>query len=307
MSCIIVAGGNKPGPGGSTKSVEVLFGDLRTKQLANLPGKIVESSMFLHDGTILLCGGSYNGQKCIRLDHGTWKEHSTLNEARYGHSAVTVQIATFLFGGSHSRETFEYLPKGSNTWLMGKKEIPGGFLHGCAIGVKADKEIWLIGGMDNEKRILSFNVNDHTFEELPFQLNLGRRVHNCAFIPNTNKVMITGGVDEDHYDSTEILDIGNGTVTMASHMGSKRCTHGMGVLTINGEDRLAVFGGYCNKRTMLNSVETYNCQTEKWERSDIKLNARKSNFGFLTVKSSNILSALLCTKSKTKQLDADSE
>ena len=160
-------------------------------QLPFLPKTIMYSSMVLHDGAILLCGGTNNYQKCLQLDHGTWKEHSTLNQKRVDHSAVTTQTATFLFGGIFSRETYEYLPKGSSTWLMGKREIPGGFRNGCAIAVKSDQEIWLIGGMFTEKRILSFNVNDHIFKELPYQLNIRRSGHRCAFIPNTKKVMIT--------------------------------------------------------------------------------------------------------------------
>ena len=95
ISCIIVAGGY--GNGRSTETVEVIFGDLRTKQLPNLPRKIVSRSMVLHDGAILLSGGFSNEQKCLQLDHGTWKEHSTLNQKRDYHSAVTTQTATFLF------------------------------------------------------------------------------------------------------------------------------------------------------------------------------------------------------------------
>ena len=60
---------------------------------------------------------------------------------------MTTQEVTFLFGGSFSnRKTYEYLPKDSTEWLMGKTEIPGGFEHGCAIAVKSGQEIWLIGG-----------------------------------------------------------------------------------------------------------------------------------------------------------------
>ena len=60
---------------------------------------------------------------------------------------------------------------------------PHGFLHGCAIAVKSDQEFWLIGGFLTAKRILSFNVSDHAFKELLFQLNVERVGHRCAFIP----------------------------------------------------------------------------------------------------------------------------
>ena len=77
---------------------------------------------------------------------------------------------------------------------MGETEIPGiGLAGGCAVTVKSEQEIWLIGGAGSSKRILSFNLNNHTFHEIATQLNEERIGHRCAFIPNTNKIMITGG------------------------------------------------------------------------------------------------------------------
>ena len=284
ISGIIVAGG-------VGSSVDFLTGDRRIKQLPNLPDRIYGSSMVAHNGTILFCGGENNSNKSLQLDHGTWKEHCTLNEKRDLHSAVTTQAATFLFGGEYSDKTYEYLPKYSTKWLIGKTEIPGGFKSGFAIAVKSDQDIWLIGGFGTKKRILSFNIESHTFQVLPYQLNVGRYGHRCAFIPNTNKIMIAGG--HGFLDSTEILDVEDGSVTMASRMNSKRVYHGMGVVTINGEDRLAVFGGYERfdiiERTELDSVELYNTETEKWETADFKLREAKYDFSFLTIKLGDIL------------------
>ena len=64
--------------------------------------------------------------------------------------------------------------------------------------------------------------------------------------------------------------------------------YGMGVVTINGEERLAVFGG-CNGRTSNGSVELYNIQTGKWETTDIKLKEEKRCFGFLCVKLADVI------------------
>ena len=75
---------------------------------------------------------------------------------------------------------------------------------------------------------------------------------------------------------------------MASPMNSKRSGHGMGVFTINGKDRLAVFGGF-DGISLLDSVELYNTETEKWEITDFKLREPKSHFSFLTVKLGDIL------------------
>ena len=228
-----------------------------------------------------------NEKKCLQFDHGTWTEHSTLNQERVHHSSVTTQTGTFLFGGKNSWETFEYLPKDSTKWLKGKTKIPEGFAIGCAITVKSEQEIWLIGGKQTERRILSFNVKDHLFQEQPFRLNVGRYRHRCAFIPTTNKVMITGGYNHEkgHLNSTEILDTEDGSVTMASSMNFKRTDHGIGIVTINGEERLAVFGRTTN-------LELYNTQTEKWDITNVNLKEVRSGFGFLSVKLGDVISHL---------------
>ena len=74
----------------------------------------------------------------------------------------------------------------------------------------------------------------------------------------------------------------------ASPMNVQRFGHGMGIVTINGQDRLAVFGG--RNYDCLDSIELYNIKTEKWELTDIKLKEPKELFGYLTIKLSKILS-----------------
>ena len=115
-------------------------------------------------------------------------------------------------------------------------------------------------------------------------------------IPNTNKIMIAGG--HGFLDSTEILDVEDGSVTKASRMNSKRAYHGMGVVTIDGIDRLAVFGG-CYRENKLDSVEFYNTETEKWETADFKLREARSSFGFLTIKLGDILDCNLTDFTKS--------
>ena len=293
ISGMIIAGGYDVSRDGSS-SVDFFAGDLGMKQLPNLPQNINGSSLVSHNGNIILCGGFGNLEKCLQMNNGTWKEHSTLNKQRFLHSAVTTQVATFVFGGRHSKKTYEYLPKDSTTWLMGKTEIPGWSVGGYAIAVKSGQEIWLIGGGRTEKRILCFNVNDHTFQVLPFQLCLGREGHRCDFIPNTNKIMITGGYSDGSLDSVEILDCEDGSVTMGSPMNYKRIFHGMGIVTVNDKDRVAVFGGLksLGRGNELDIVEFYNTQTEKWEMTELKLWEPKFGFGFLTIKLGDILSQL---------------
>ena len=117
---IIVAGGYDASRDGIS-SLDFSAGDLRIRKIPTLPQNIIGSSMVVHNGTILLCGGrNSNKQKCLQMFHGTWKAHSTLNMERVWHSAVTTQTAAFIFGGAYSKTTYEYLPKESTKWLMGK-------------------------------------------------------------------------------------------------------------------------------------------------------------------------------------------
>ena len=283
--------------------IQFLAGDLENKQLPhffpkhyrnllgmNYPKK--RPSMILHNGIILLCGGIM--KQCYQLIRGAWQFHSILNESRLYHSAVSTQNAIFIFGGEDSRNTYEYLPKESTKckWLMGKTEIPGGFEWGCAIAVKSEQEIWLIGGLHNRKRILQFNVNDHTFKVMPFQLIVDQIfLSRCALIPNSNKVMVIGQRPNSNGFKAQIIDIENGSVTMTGPLVNTKqdlyiCQ--MDVLKINGEDRLAVFGIH----RYLHTIELYNSQTNKWETTNKTFNGKQIGFGFLKIKLSDIIPEL---------------
>ena len=286
VSSIIVAGGTE-------RTVEVMIGDLGSKIVHKLLKHKYSPSMVMHNGSILICGGESKDKSkvCLQLNSGIWTDHSTLNEKRVWHSVASTPIATFIFGGMYSFQTYEYLPKNSTTWHMGKTEIPGiGFFNASAVASKCGQKIWLIGGSVTEKTILKFNVNDQTFHEMTTQLNVERYKHRCCFIPKTNLIMITGGVGNDYLgiNSTEIYNTEDGSITMASPMNIKRFGHGIGVITINGEDMLAVIGGFDGIRS-LDSVELYNTETTKWEITNIKLNGGNYNFGFLEVNLSDII------------------
>ena len=106
--CVIAAGGTQNETAGS---VELLTGDLGTRHIQNLPNDIRFPSMSVHNGTILLSGGSYYMfQKCLQLDHGIWKVHSEFDRTRTNPSLVTTETASFFFGGRFdSGTTFEYV------------------------------------------------------------------------------------------------------------------------------------------------------------------------------------------------------
>ena len=281
-------------------SKEIITGRSSYNQRLSIPEMPKQNHLghlVMHNDTILLCGGKLE-QKCFQLTNGTWKYHSTLNEGRGLASIVSTNTATFIFGGFFSKQTFEYLPKNSNTWILGKNEIPKMHMDGCAIAVKSEQEIWLIGGYDfsnakhaTNREIIRFNVNDHTFEKLPLKLNKGRQGPRCAFIPDTNKIIITGGKElwetkHRFLKSSEMLDIENESIAEASPLNTKRYQHGIGILTINDEEKLAVVGGeYCDTRMGFHrSVEIYDKETQMWKLTNLKLKEPKGGFGYLSVK-----------------------
>ena len=248
--------------------------------------------MFLHNETILLCGGKNNYQTCIFTQMGRWKEYNYLNEGRIGAAIVSTSTATFIFGGYNSQDTFEYLEKNASVWKLGKTKIPGGFYSGCAVAT-SHNEIWLIGGdgkfgIPTKDRILSFNVREERFENLPIHLKQGRFGHRCALIPKTRHIIITGGeLYLNYLKSTEIINVETKDVFEGARMNSKRYKHGIGVLDIDGQERIVVFGGSFfdgEKLHYLKSVEVYNAKTQKWERTSMALSKGKYQFGFLTIK-----------------------
>ena len=283
--------------GGNTNEVEILIGNsIVNKRLPNLPDGTMCSLMFTHNTNMILFTNQ-KSKKCFKLDYSSWKYHSTLKRLRWASaSVVSTNSATFIFGGFGSLFTYEYLPKNCITWKLGKTKIPGGFEYGCAIEVKSKQEIWLIGGLSTKRRILSFNIKDHSFKELSFKLAVDRGFGpRCAFIPGTNKVIVTGGADSDK--SSEILDIVNGTVSISNPTNYLRSFHGIGDISINGQERLAVFGGRSNNTSSSSyyrSIEVYDPETQKWKRNNsIKLDKPRYICRFLNVKLADIYQSII--------------
>ena len=111
VSIILIAGGRDENS--KLASAEFLFSNTTENNLLpNLPKSIYDTpSMFLHNDTILLCGGENNLKTCLKLQEGTWTEYNSLKEKRNYAAVVSTTPATFIFGGSYSKDTFEYLKK----------------------------------------------------------------------------------------------------------------------------------------------------------------------------------------------------
>ena len=277
----------------NTVDIVSLDTSVSKKLLPKLPSVTEGSSLLIHDKKLITCGGVNQKQECLQLKDDKWIPFSNLNHDRQFASVASTESKTILFGGQFSN-TFEYLAKDSNEWETGLNEIPQAsflstFSFGCAVTISEDT-ILLIGGRNSEKRILRFNVLDQTFEEVPTTLNFGRRIHSCMKMPESNSVLVTGGLNEDgeadSADMTEILtikDSGDIIAEMSTPMNTKRYGHGMGLLTIHGEERIAVIGGVDENKEFLDSIETYDPVNQKWESSDMKMSVAKGAFGYITV------------------------
>ena len=151
----------------------------------------------------------------------------------------------------------------------------------------------MIGGAGkSNKRILSFDLENHTFTELPMKLNVGRFGHTCIVtkIGNSEVILVTGGIEEkrpscEYLNSVEIINIDAGSVTLISWLNIKRAAHGIGNLNINNQHRIAVFGGINNSGTRTKkSIEIFDKETLKWELlDDIKMNEARDDFGYLAI------------------------
>ena len=287
-SCIILTGNKR------LNRNNELIPNLPLPDVDNTRSSVGGSKNMVEQGkTILFCGDYYPNVKiCVQLDNSLWKKHSSLKQNRSNASFVSTKSGFYIFGGTVSPNTYEYLAKGSNQWQMGQTQIPKGFDYGCAIALKSRKEVWLFGGWDTPNRILSFDVGTHSFRELPQLLKKWRKYgKQCAYIPGTNKIIITGGSELSGYtlNSTEIIDTDNGTVTIGSPMNARRSGHGIGIISIDNRERLVVFGGIDYFNGMLDSVELYNEDSKKWEFADIKLNEGQCIQSFVSTKLGNII------------------
>ena len=252
---------------------------------------------FLHNNTLTNCNPGYSGLNtsytCYQLQNGKWKQLNTLNKNRYLGKGVSTDHATYIFGGYGSSKTYEYLPKTSHTWILGKNEIPIEFEDGCFVAL-SNEEIFLI----SNEQILKFDTSSETFTNVDTKLKQARRNFACSFIPGTHKIIIAGGQDEefDIIDSTEILhvqDDGKIIATKANPMNLKKSDHGIGLLNIQGEERIAVIGGY-DDFGRLDGIETFNSKSGKWELSELKLTKTKFGFASVSVPNDFILSMRLC-------------
>ena len=116
LSITLIAGGQNQD---SNLASAELISDTNNNLLPNLPKPIyLDPSMFLHNETIMLCGGENNLKTCLKLQESTRTEYNSLKKERSYATVVSTTTATFIFGGSNSLDTYEYLEQNASNTLL---------------------------------------------------------------------------------------------------------------------------------------------------------------------------------------------
>ena len=264
--------------------------DLKTAELIpnrcsipSLPKGISEqpSLILTNDNNILLCGGTNNETvetQCLQLKEKNWVHHSDLIDWRRYATAITMAKGTFLFGGSWpSQKTWEWLPSGSSTWVHGGSIPHPGINYGCGVQISST-EILLIGGYLSEQRILKFNVETEEWTEMDEKLQPGRYQHSCVVFKNN--IIVSGGINNGAFKSTQIFDKDNLTLSYSSDMKQGRDGHGLVVSHYNNQPTVLAIGGY----PYTDSIEVWDPESKIWSlSSDLAISEAKAGFGALSV------------------------
>jgi len=293
---IIIAGGVGANYAG-LKTVEKLGGGVNYCSLPELPHTISGSpSMILHSNNqLLLCGGYSNQNSCLKPSSYRWTYYNSLKRNRAYSVGVPTSKGYYIFGGEYCKTTSEFLAKGSNKWTMGPSIPSPGISGGCGVAI-SDEEIFLVGG---NKTLSNYMVlNTRTEDKMEYSSKLGHGRYGARCIVFKDKVLITGGYNKANQINfndrrkvpTEIFDL---KITQKWNGGSfqiQRSWHGIGEVTINGEQKVIAFGGIGNGG-WLKSVEIWDDTSETWSISkNLQLSEIKHDFGFLSANSD-----LICT------------
>ena len=238
--------------------------------------------MTSNGNNILNCGGYPNVKKCYSLDikEKRWIHHSNLTQDRYFATSVTMPNGVYIFGGSLSPTTSDFLPKNSGVWQAGPS-IPNGFDWGC--GVQISQEVLLlIGGSGTYDRLLELNTRTNNFTTRGNKLQQGRFGHSCTLLDDT--IIVAGGIDASHnvLKSTELVLLTNGSPRVGGDLNTARISFGLA--TIGGHHKKAYsFGGRDRSAYSLKSVEEWDAYTEQWKLATFSLKETKGYFGYLAV------------------------
>ena len=238
-----------------------------------------------NDNKLMTFGGNHeDGKQSYELSKDIWQKQNPLTKPRFMAVAVTMTDGIYCFGGFDNSCTSDFLPNGKSVWQAGP-EVPGPGIengHGVAI---SPTELLLVGGLQTKDKILKYNIEGKAWTYVG-ELLQGRWNHRCYFYHG--KLIVTGGFNGEYLNSTEIINVSNGTSKRAGNLNVRRVGHGMGIIQRNGKSNLIVFGGY-NKDGLYNdSVEEWDDISQIWKETRMKLSESKGYFGYCQIPQSKI-------------------
>ena len=230
-------------------------------------------------------GGS--NQQCFILANGLWTFHSKLKKDRLRGTVIKMPNAVYVFGGEKNPFTSEILWNGTSKWEEGprlnmffeqatfsrEKRIYFGNGHKIS-----DTELILL----KDDMIVKFDVNDIIFSKF---MSFENDFVSCASVLRNQTLIITGGVSvygNFTSNQTLIVDLDSKTFRKVGTLNIPRFSHGMAFTCFENETKLTVFGGQ-DEENIMNSMETFDFETETWELSEVKLELGRHSFGYIYI------------------------
>jgi len=159
----------------------------------------------LEDGTVLACGGYYEGlSTCDKFDGTSWSHYSTLLYPRAHHTSLLGHHDLLLMGGAYRRETSTELVEGGEQYNL-QKDTEGA----CGITEAGSDYIILTGRVTYPHNpVAIYNIKGF-LGNLP-SLKIGRYGHGCGVLVTANgkKVYVVAGGEGKgggYLSSTEVL------------------------------------------------------------------------------------------------------
>jgi len=233
------------------------------------------SMVITNQNELMTLGGDYGDKnQCYKLVNGKWQKQSPLTQPRNNAVAITMADGIYVFSGWGSPLTSDFLPNGQSQWQVGPAVPEPGIKDGHGVAI-SPTELLLVGGYNTFNNILKYNIESRTWTEFGSLLE-GRLNHRCFF--HGGKVVVVGGYLA--LNSTEIINISDGTSRKVGDLNVARRLHGMGIAHINGKSKLIVFGGRTTAGHNLDSIEEWDEESETWTMSTMKLSEAKEQFGY---------------------------
>ena len=226
----------------------------------------------------------WNDAECYKFINGEWKPQNPPKDRLYPKfDGYSMQNGSYLISPNSCSGliTTTFLPNGQEEWKTGPefKFSSGDMVH----FIQSSKtNIIGTGGTEFPSRIFKFNVETKEVTEIG-KLQVGRWMHTSAIF--NGKLIVTGGFNYKTTGlirSTDIIDLESGISRLGGNLNVHRCHSGMGVITLNGKQKLIVFGGELDVMA-IDSIEEWDEETETWKISDLKLGIGRHSFRTCTL------------------------